>query len=353
MGMLETAERQGSTGTRVELANLVFLCGVASGGTDLLQSVVNAHGRIFMPGEFPFLGVAAERFGASVPAEQRDALIAELRRLDAYNNFVHHHYENFASDRRDPVQLPPAPRPVDGEVTATAIYQWLLGVPGHILWTGNKTPTNTENLDKLHRLFPNARFIIIVRDPRDVALSWRRKWGKHELLAAAKWERRLARGRELAATLPEHATLWIRFEDLIDDLEGTSRRICEFLELPFDPAMLEFHQHLGKQIPGKPNWGKPLVKGNYGKWRKELSPRKARRVEEIARPGMVAHGYEPEVSQRARRITRLERWCGTVNDVYASLFVGNRYYEGRKFVARLRDLAFDVQKLLFRRSIRY
>jgi hypothetical protein len=334
-------------------ARLVFLCGVASGGTDLLQNVVNGHPAIFMPGEFPFLAQAADRFGASVAPEELEDLVSELRRLDEYRTFVNHHYVNFMADRKDPVTLGPPPEArADGRIHVEDVYKWLIGVPEGKQWTGNKTPTNTENMDKLRRLFPECRFIVIVRDVRDVALSWRTKWGKDDLLAASKWERRLKRGRQLAATMPDHV-LFLRYEDLLDDLEATCRQICAFLDLEYTPEMLRFYEQTHKQIAGKPNWGKPLVPGNYGKWRAAYTVAQVRRLEEVAYGGLNAHGYAVERASAPRPLRRWEELRGLGRDAYATLFVGNRHHESGRWRARARKLVFELRKLLFRRSVRY
>ncbi len=334
-------------------ARLVFLCGVASGGTDLLQNVVNGHPDVFIPGEFPFLAQAADRFGATVAPDEVDDLIAEFRRLDEYNTFVHHHYVNFMADRKDPVTLGPPPGPgEDGRVVVADVYRWMIGVPPGKAWSGNKTPTNTENMDKLARLFPDCRFVVIVRDARDVALSWRRKWGKDERLAAAKWERRLRRGRELAQEMPERV-LFLRYEDLLDDIETTCRQICTFLELEYTPEMLTFYERVMKKIDGKPNWGKPLVPGNYGKWRAAFSPRQAKRIEELSYEGLIAHGYAVEHATTGQGLRRSEQVRGLARDLHGLLFVGNRHQQQSPLRERGRQVALEVRKLFFRRSIRY
>jgi hypothetical protein len=334
-------------------ARLVFLCGVASGGTDIFQNVVNGHPEIFIPGEFPLLFTAAERFGADVAPEEVPDLIAELRRLDVYNNFVHHHHTNFMANRQDPVTLGPPPGPgPDGRVTVSAVYQWLIGVPDGIAWTGNKTPTNSENIDKLRRLFPNARFILIVRDGRDVALSWQRKWGKDPLLAIDKWQRRLARARALTADLGDDRLLVVHFEELLDDLQGTCRKICAFLELELSEEMLHFERHVHKMIDGKPNWGKPLIPGNYGKWR-ALPRKRVRRFEEVAFTGLRDWSYEIAYASAQRPVRRFERVRGLLRDGYATVFVGNRFQQDDRFRERVKQVALDVKKVLFHRSIRH
>jgi hypothetical protein len=236
-------------------------------------------------------------------------------------------------------------------VSLAAIYQWMLGVPPHISWTGNKTPTNTENVDRLARAFPDARFIIIVRDPRDVAMSWRRRWDRDERLTAAKWEGRLARGRAHLARLPADRHLVVRYEDILDDLEAACRAICGFLGLPFDERMLSFHEHVTKTIGGQENRGRALVGGNSRKWETGLEPALTRRIEEIAWSGMHEYGYEPARATGPRAITHRERAVGRAQDVRAVLFSPNRLQSVDRRKAHVKRIVLQAKKHLLHRDI--
>jgi hypothetical protein len=312
---------------------------------------MNAHRQIFIPGEFPLLPAMARSYGSTVRAGDVDQLIADFRRHDAFRNFRNHHWNNFRANRKDEVTLGPLPEADgDGEYSLSVIYRYLLGVPASILWTGNKTPSNTEQIDDLRALFPQARFIVIARDVRDVALSWRRKWGKDEIFAAAKWGQRMRVGLDSLAQLGETGGLLLSFEQLLDDLPGVCDAICSFLDLGLDSEMLSFHEKTTKLIDGKPNWGKPLVAGNYGKWRGVMSPGMVRRIEEIALPTMIALGYEATTAERHVPVTRLERLRGYVRDAWATVAVHNRYMENRGVRKRLRAVGFESKKLLSSRQ---
>jgi hypothetical protein len=332
-------------------AGMVFLGGVGSGGTDLLMNIMNAHGEMFVPGEIPFLPAIADKFAARVPAGDVAAAAAEMRRLDEYNTLGHHHWQNWVSDRKDEIDVGPPPAPVDGHVTLARIYQWLLGVPEHITWTGNKTPTNTENIDRLARAFPDARFVLIVRDPRDVALSWRSRWNRDERMTADKWDRRLAAGRRHLAALPGDRALVVRYEQVLDDLETVCRDICAFLDLPFDPEMLRFHEHVTKTIDGQENRGRPLKAGNYGKWRTKLAPKLVRRVEEIAWDGLHAYGYEVTAATGKRPLTRAERLLGRATDVRAVLLGTNRHQHINPRKQRIKRIVLQTKRYILRRDI--
>ena len=330
---------------------MLFLGGVGSGGTDLLMNVVNAHPAVFVPGEVPFLPAIADRFPPAVAPDQVPTVLEALRELDVYRTLEHHHWDNFVADSKDPVQLGPPPEPIDGEVSLARIYQWVLGVPDSKRWTGNKTPTNTENIDRLARAFPGARFAIIVRDVRDVALSWRDRWGRDELMTADKWDRRLARGREHLAALDPHQWIVVRYEDLLDDLEATARRLCDFLDLDFDDRMLAFHEHVTKSIGGQENRGRALVRNNSEKWRTAMKPHLVRRVEEIAWEGMGAHGYSPSLAQGPRSLTAVERLHGRGRDVAAVVMGTNTKQHPNRLRAHVRRIQLHIRQRIFHRDL--
>ena len=317
----------------------------------MLMSVVNAHPQIFIPGEFPMLPAMARSYGSTVRAEDVDRLIADFLRHDGYRNFRNHHWTNFQANQKDDVTLGPLPpADGDGEYSLSVIYRYMLGVPDSVLWTGNKTPSNTEQIDDLRTLFPGARFVVISRDVRDVALSWRRKWGKDEILAAAKWGQRMRAGVDSLAELGETEGLLLSFEQLLDDLPGVCSAICSFLGVGFDSEMLSFHEKTTKIIAGKPNWGKPLVAGNYGKWRGVMSATMVRRIEEIALPTMTVLGYDASAAERHVPITRLERLRGRARDAWATVAVDNRYLQKRGMRKWLRNVVFESRKLLLSRQ---
>jgi hypothetical protein len=95
-----------------------------------------------------------------------------------------------------------------------------------------------------------ARFIHLIRDGRDVALSRRaRGMGENKPLAdvADLWRRRIENARRQARRL-RGRYLELRFEDLVADPEPALRTVCELIELEFDAAMLTHHERAGGRI---------------------------------------------------------------------------------------------------------
>ena len=109
---------------------------------------------------------------------------------------------------------------------------------------GDKSPPYTWKAKRIQRELPEAHFIHLIRDGRDVALSLSEvSWGPGDVkAAAAKWVDELSRARERARRLAPGTYMELRFEDLVADPEPNLRRIAEFVELPWDATMLAYHQ---------------------------------------------------------------------------------------------------------------
>lgn len=310
--------------------SLVFICGFPGSGTDLLKNILDAHDEIVITGEFPLLPRAAKYYGCNIPAEHQDQFAACVRKLDINDSLLNGNS-----------QLPCWNQPL---VSSAAIYAHLLS-PRRARWKGNKTPQNTQAIRELGQvLFPESRFILIVRDPRDVALSWHRKWGKDMLWCAHKWNIRMLHGLDQIQKLDRNRALVVRYEDLLAELEKTSRRICAFLELPFSPRMLNYHLHVRDAGVGKTNHGMPIMPSCAGRWRHGLTQEALKRIEEIAFEGMLHFNYKPLLAVESKPLCRSEYARGVARDLEAMLLVGNRAHPRNSITYRLREVAYQSHK---------
>lgn len=315
---------------------LLFLCGFPSSGTDLLKNILNAHPDIYIGGEFPFLPSLAENYGPVVRRDAVGGLIEDLKEIDVYHNF-----------RSPDLAVSSLP----AECSVADIFSRMLSADKR-KWKGNKTPQNTENIDKLKKLFPRAKFILIIRDIRDVALSWENKWGKDALLCASKWDLRMRRGANAMQQL-EGDCLIVKYESLLDDLKATAQKICSFLQIEFHPDMLEFDKHVDEIIDGKLNYGKPVLADNHGKWHKQMDRSKIKRIEEIAWKSMTLFGYPVEAASGYRPLTTRGKVLGLARDCYALVFVGNRAIKDNSLWYRFGTISHELKKrLLFRSGVR-
>ena len=133
-------------------------------------------------------------------------------------------------------------------------------------------------------LYPHAKVIHLLRDPRDSARSVvSMGWDGNSYYGARHWQD-TETGWDLAG-IPESQVLTIRFEDLMQDLEKGLTRICDFLGLEFEPGMLEYHR-TSTYGPPDPSMSQ--------KWRKQALPREIALIEGRVGPLLQARGYVPE-----------------------------------------------------------
>jgi hypothetical protein len=111
-----------------------------------------------------------------------------------------------------------------------------------IYWV-ETTPMNIPEANKLQELFPNALFINMVRDPRDVIASLlTKKWGPTTALEGLDWiEARLLAGHEALTAVKPEKKITIALEDLaIKKREATYKRLLDFLKVMDETAMQDF-----------------------------------------------------------------------------------------------------------------
>ena len=165
----------------------------------------------------------------------------------------------------------------------------------------------------LERAFPGARYVHLIRDGRDAALSflaltrrpsfnWARPRGVGSF--AVQWRREVEGARRFGRERLGERYVELRYEDLVSDPEDGLRATCPILELEFDPAMLEYHEAPDAgTLRDHPKLAEPPTPG-LRSWRDQMAPRQAELFEAIAGDLLTDLGYDrahPEPSA----ITRL------------------------------------------------
>lgn len=154
--------------------------------------------------------------------------------------------------------------------------------------------------------FPQASFVWMMRDPRDMALSWK-KSSNHPgdvTRGAEIWRQDQAGFRGLVTRIGEsRAAHVLRYEDLLDDPEGQMRTLLASLGADWDPAVLDFHQDEAVQTNAARmrNWenlAKPVLSGNQKKFLRELSETEIACIEAVCGEEMALLGYEAETGAK-------------------------------------------------------
>jgi hypothetical protein len=290
----------------------VFPIFVGSGrsGTTLFRNLFDAHSMLAMTHEAHFIAPLAHKRdvyeGGAV--FNNELLIADLY---ANSNFVRQGLDEQAVRR---VLEAGAPQTYPDAVRA--VYALYAESHGKGLY-GDKTPGYVIQLDLLGELFPEARFVHIIRDGRDVALAYvdRPEWGPSTIADGAHyWKSRVGRGRASGERLGSGRYREVRYEDMVDDPEGTARALCAFLGLPFEGGMLDFHQK-GKEFAASTphpdafqNLAKPITKGMRD-WRRQMVPDDVALFEAIAGDLLASTGYEVSGSKLTAGLRAKVMWA--------------------------------------------
>jgi hypothetical protein len=184
---------------------------------------------------------------------------------------------------------------------------------------GDKTPGYVMSMSLLAGLFPESRFIHLIRDGRDVALSYLAAgWGPSTLEGNALfWKRFVSHGRLRGRQLGPSRYVELRYEDLMEEPERNVRALCSFVDLEYDQSMLEYWVRADAVIGNLRDWRavghqnlRLPPKQGIRDWRSQLSYRQVAVFEALAGDLLEDLGYErrvPRPSLRARSEARLAR----------------------------------------------
>jgi hypothetical protein len=285
---------------------IVFIVGCPRSGTTLLQRLVDSHPRIAIVPEVEWIPRRYQNREGLTPDGLMTPQFAKiLRSFGRYSSLPISQEE-----LRDLLAQHP---PLSYSKFISLLFDRYGKARGKEL-VGNKTVDHARNIATLHELWPEAKFVHLVRDGRDVclsALSWRRAdslasrfstWSRDPVSTAAlwwEWHVRLAReaGRPLGSTLYHE----IRYESLVDQPAAECRSLCEFLQLPFQEEMLRFHEKRAVSGPGldaKHQW-LPPTRG-LRDWRKQMSQEEIERFEAAAGELLDELGYERRLRAPSR-----------------------------------------------------
>jgi hypothetical protein len=286
-----------------------FIVGVPRSGTTMLRLMLDAHPDMAIPPETYFVTNLIEAGDGGAGPEQLANVLVGHRRWGDLG------IEETELRRR----LNDIGNPKGGDAVRVAFELYAQG-RDKPRW-GDKTPAYLTNIGQIHDALPEARFVHLIRDGRDVALSVLRmpevdrplrrpdSFG----LVAKRWSRRIERAREQAERLPHYIEL--RYEDLVREPEEALRSVCELIELPFTESMLEFHsgaderlQEMNRDLAARDELPAQSAEGRLaphalaaepprgdriGVWRTEMTADEVAEFEAEGGEMLRALGYEP------------------------------------------------------------
>lgn len=264
-----------------ECNNPFFVVGSDRSGTTLLRLMLDSHPRLHVPRESWFLIDLLRELPGGVPLDER-------QRQHAVSLMVgHSRWRDLGipdADLRDAVASLAI---VTLRHLAEAPFRLLMQRAGKARW-GDKTPGYVTHISELARLFPEAQFVHLIRDCRDVCVSLRSRGWRGRLPSQARyWATQVAAGMAQGRSLRSGRYLEVSYQDLVLHPETTLEAVCRFLGEDFDPAMLSFHVRAAEAIaPWEADLhaklSHPPQASEVGRWQREMTSWEVMVVEAIA-----------------------------------------------------------------------
>lgn len=264
----------------------VFVVGMNGSGTTMLLDCLGRHPKLYaFPREtrlIPYLMARAASYGDLEDDENFRRLWDDVRSLAVFRQ----------ANGSEPVPLPDdwRDRPRSLATVLDGVFREFAASEHKQRWC-EKTPQHAQHLLALADLFPHARFVHVIRDGRDCAVSFHRRWKRQPQLTVFRWKKVVAMGREQGRRLGTSKYLEVRYEDLTAAPEQTLQGICGFLDLPFHPAVLDSAQ---PYLQSKANGAQRGLRRNSGKWRSYFSVRSLQALERIAGRTLASCGYDTQ-----------------------------------------------------------
>lgn len=264
------------------IAKPIFLVGAERSGTTLLRLMLNYHPKITWCNEFEY---AVDMVGEDWPDLQ-----AYYSWLETHRIFQDSHFN------------------IDKTLSYPQLVDSFLG---QRLKRDSKPivgATIHRNFEKTIKIWPDARFIHIVRDGRDVARSCiGMGWAGNVWYGVNEWIKVENLWKEFSKQIPEDRKIEIIYEDLILNYVDTLKNICDFIGVDYDSSMLDYVNSSDYSLPKS-----HLVQ----QWKKKQSKREIQLLEYRIADMLVERGYDLsefdtiEVSPLDELVLKIQNWWG-------------------------------------------
>jgi hypothetical protein len=285
-----------------------FIVGCGRSGTTMLRLMFNAHPDVVIPPESQFIPALVSNWPRMVTRDgvDADAIVALIgRRLD------HMGLDRALVRGRLAALHDRTPR-----AATEAVFGVVTEQQGKPRWA-DKTPRHVEDMPTIAGVFPEARFIHVIRDGRDVALSFfDRPFGPRDVWDGARyWDRTVRTGLDGAGSLDTDRYREVRYEALIDAPEAVTKELCDFVGLEPVEDMHHYFERASDRLTAKeranhPNIARPPTKG-LRNWRIDMPERDVEAFESIAGPLLTELDYplgsSPSRTTRARAFVEMRR----------------------------------------------
>lgn len=257
----------------------LFIIGMPRSGTKLFRELLNNHKEIFIPEiETLFIPQLLKKYGDKrLTSIEVNQVISELKG----SLFFFYYTQKYEFDLST-LEI--------RNVTIVDLINHLFVQLAeqrdiHASVLGDKSPNYINYIELLQKNYSSAKFIHIVRDPRDYVLSMENAWGKNMFRAAYRWNKSIIRlNNNLSENIYE-----IKYEELIRSPEHVLTKVCDFLSISFDKSMIKLNRSV--ENLGEAKFDK-IKKDNSNKFLDNLSNNQLRKIENLVFEGLQKYNYE-------------------------------------------------------------
>ena len=280
----------------------IFVVGMNGSGTGALVRSLAQHSHLYaFPGEtrvLPYYVQRLARYGDLTNDEAFKKLWNDIRGDHAFTRWHGGIDIPLPGDWRS--------RQRSLQSAFDGVFRYFTDIAGKSRWC-EKSPMNALHIEALANTFPQGRFIHIIRDGRDSALSFHRRWGYHPEMTMQRWKDVVKEARRQGQAIPERY-FELQYESLTESPEYWLRQIAEFLDEPFEDAMLT-----PKRPRGQDMLGIGFV-ANSGKWRRQLDERQIATLENVAGVLLAELNYTVSNPSGDADFSLLRRWVFLIQD---------------------------------------
>lgn len=215
----------------------------------------------------------------------------------------------------------------------TAVHECWAAHHDKVRW-GEKSPRDIYWIGQILENYPNAQFLHIYRDGRDVAPDWAKNldWPNNIYSTALEWKSHTNAVKPWREKLNDKQLMEIRYEDMVTDPTNKLTEICNFLGIEYEPEMLSYYDS-----PEAGKWSaseachayvaQPITTDYIESWKKILEPDDISMLAGLIGPELRDLGYT--VDETPRELSEEERNL-YVSEASGGTIETYRWYVGTK-----------------------
>jgi len=288
---------------------MFFILGRPRSGTTLLTTLFNAHPNIRIAPEFPVILFLYQRF-KKVKKWDEGTIRTFVDHVFYFARFHTRRVENLKLDKEYIIkELCKYKDNGSIQLFLKSINYFAYSVyeKEETLWIGDKNPVYSISANRLRKIFPEAKFICIIRDYRDNFVSIKKLAEKEVAveapvvsLQADRWRYFTRMFLGLKRRFPDKYCI-LRYEDLVTEQEATFRSLCDFLGIVYDPSVFDFHKKRDETVNAYGNYIyekfhenllKPVNTGRMNTWQTVLSGEDVMMADQIVGKYADQMGYQ-------------------------------------------------------------